>query len=267
MESNINPKNSESKKRKKSCYSKNKSNKKFNSNRNVLSEGMTGFMVTCNAKEYQCLRETYSLLNEFSDKLYDKSNKTNESLDIDIETEIQNELNSLKTSEKRFQQVITKCNNVLFIKSNDKAIDPLIISSEILKEIETNGKQLTQHLLRMIPIVITCKPLGTNFEQLIESNLSKQTNDVISYVIQCKVRNNSQIKKLQLIESVVNIVKRVRPQWSVSFDKPKLTISLEVLQKTCCIAFLIDYNYYCKYNLVEFSKKVINNKNKNEVNV
>jgi len=259
--------NSGSNKRKKSSYYH--SNKRSNSNKGVLSEGMTGFIVTCNLKEYHCLKESYNLLDEFADRLYGNYNKRDESSETDIEKAIQNEVNSLNKNEKRFQQVITKCNNVLFIKSNDNAIDPLVIGSEILKDIETNAKQLTQHLLRLIPIVMTCKPNCKNFEEIVETNLEKQTKDPISYVIQCKVRNNSDAKRLELIESVVNVVKKVRPEWKVNFNSPKLTIVLEVLQKTCCISFLNDYDYYSKYNLVEFAKKCINklNSNKNEVNV
>ena len=245
---------SESNKRKKSSFFK-QNYKKCKPNKGLLAEGMTGFIVTCNFKEYHCLKEGYNLLNEFADKLYG-NNALKTEPDVDIETAVQNEINSIKNNEKRFQQMITKCNNVLFIKSNDKSVDPLVICSEILKEIETNGKQLTQQLLRLIPIVTTFES-NSNFDEIIETNLEKQTKESISFVIQCKVRNNSKVKKMDLIERVVTIVKKVRPDWTVDFSQPKLTIDLEVLHKTICLSFLKDYQNYCKYNLIEFSKKCL----------
>ena len=257
-------------KRKKSSYYRQNA-KKSKQTKGVLTEGMTGFIVTCNLKEYHCLKEAYNLLNEFADKLYGDYNKQNRSEvkdEDDIESAIQNEIKSLKETKKRFQQVMTKCNNVLFIKSNDISVDPLRICSEILSEIETNGKQMTRHLLRFLPIVTTFKA-NSDLDQIVEKYLEKQTKDPISYCIQCKVRNNNEVKRQEVIDNVVPVVKRLRPQWTVDFDAPKLIIDFEVLQKSVCLSFLNDYQRYCKYNLIEFSKKCLNqlNDNKNDLKV
>jgi len=245
--------------KRKNVYKHNNYNKK--SKKGVLEERVSGFVVTCNLNEYQCLRESYNLLNEFADKLYGSDDQINSGVgdgqvdDTDVEKAIQNEINSMTTKEKRFQQMITNCRNVLFIKCNDSRVDPIAMASEILKEIQTNGKQLTRHLLRLIPIVVTFKTNCHNFDEIIESEVQKQTKESISFVIQCKVRNNSDIKRTETIDKVVNVVKKVRPDWRVDFTDPKITIQLDVLHKIYCLSFLNDYNTYCKYNLIEFSKK------------
>lgn len=243
-------------KRKNSYYQQNA--KKAKQNKGLLTEGMTGFIATCNLKEFYCLKEAYNLLNEFADKLYGKYNQQNTDKETDdIESAIQSEINSLKSSEKRFQQVMTKCNNVLFIKSNDISVEPLVMCSEIFEEIKTNGKQITRHLLRLLPVLTTLK-VNSDFDQILERYLERETKEPISYCIQCKVRNNSEVRRMDVIEKAVAVVKRVRPEWKVDFDAPKLIVDFEVLHKTICLSFLNDYQCYCKYNLIEFSKKCLN---------
>ncbi|XP_054159821.1 THUMP domain-containing protein 1-like [Oppia nitens] len=253
-------------KRKKNYYKSNKKSKYSSGSSGHLCDGVNGFMVTCNFKEYGCLHESYNLFNEFADKVYGNYSPDNTTDDLnndnkqdvnDIEKAIKNEVNLMTTQKKRFQQMITKCNNVLFIKSNDKSVDPLVITSEILKEIETNGKQLTKQLLRLIPIVITFKTICSNFDEIVENYLEKEPKELLTFMVQCKVRNNSDVKRQQMIDKVVAVVKRVRPEWKTDFTDPKLTINLEILNKICCLSLLKDYNKYCKYNLIEFSKKCL----------
>ena len=36
----------------------------------VLEPGLKGFIVTCNDREREAVKETYNILNEYADKLY-----------------------------------------------------------------------------------------------------------------------------------------------------------------------------------------------------
>ena len=57
------------KKRKKGYYIKCAKGKKAKYS-HVLEAGIQGFIITCNNAERQAVKDAYSLLNEYADKLY-----------------------------------------------------------------------------------------------------------------------------------------------------------------------------------------------------
>ena len=259
-------------KRKKSKYFYSNCKKSKQSN---LASGLTGFMITCNNQEHKCVKEAYNLLNEFADKIYcDKNDHQithDDGNDDDVESALQNEINNLHETPRRFHQVKTNVKNVMFIKCNDE-LDPILIADRIFHEVERTGKQYTRFLLRMIPIQTTCK-INENFVKSLESLLEKIPNNNIdddddaTFMIQCKVRNNTDCKRLQMIEEIVAVVNRVRPKWKVNFDSPKYTVVAEVLQTVCCLSIINNVEKFCKYNLLELAKKVtkeIQNQTKQE---
>ena len=61
-------------KRKKSYYVQ-CSHKKGASRLQALEPGMRGFLITCNNREKEAVREAYNLLNEYADQLYGQENQ------------------------------------------------------------------------------------------------------------------------------------------------------------------------------------------------
>ncbi len=57
----------QAKKRKKYFYKQAAKKGKWS---NALDADMRGFLLTCNKKERETVREAYNLLNEYADKLY-----------------------------------------------------------------------------------------------------------------------------------------------------------------------------------------------------
>ena len=120
----------------------------------VLKEGMKGFMITCNNREKEAVRESYNILNEFADKLFgvedgvkkeeteavDDDKRDEDVDDIDIDAALEKEKESLKAisekkpSERRFQQVESGANNCIFIKTTLDSPDDIV--EEIIKDIE-----------------------------------------------------------------------------------------------------------------------------------
>ena len=58
------------KKRSKAYYKKCAANNIKRRKLNSLEPGIQGFLVTCNNREKDAVRETYNILNECADKLY-----------------------------------------------------------------------------------------------------------------------------------------------------------------------------------------------------
>lgn len=246
--------NRRDKKKKKQYYRRQSDNKRKENGRIriELENGHCGFLVTCNQKEYQCLQESYNILNEISDQLYPI---TAEHPDPnDIEACIKAELEAEQKTNRRFLQVKTRCKNLLFIRIQDDQINPQALSTALWKDLEQNRLQNCRYIQRIIPVIRTCRTdkIVSIFDELFESLASK---NVCSYLIQCRIRNYSSLTERTLQESIIKIVRERRPNWYVCLDRPDQVIQINVLCKAACISLLPDYNRYSKYNLIEFIKK------------
>lgn len=259
-----------SKRKKKWFYQKTKKSKQdYNSDGSCkyvsvnLYDNLSGFLVTCNSHEYQCLLESYNICNETADKLYGQFNEPEPSNLDDIEECIQKEIDCLNNvNQRRFIQVKTKCKNLLFIKSNDEQIDCTKLMKQLLQNIEISQKQNVRFIQRFIPVQATFKAdqekLGDNFELNFDRLAPKQAR---SYAIQCRVRNNSGVNSEKLLlEQLVLIVKMKRPHWYLNLNEPQILIALNVVQKAVCLSLIDDYHKFAKYNLVEYFRKCTNAK-------
>ena len=111
----------------------------------VLKEGMSGFLITCNNREREAVREGYNILNEYADRLYgleklknEEGNEADDTDEVDIDAALDKEKAALqaareqKPSERRFQQVESGANNCIFIKttveSPTRLVDEVILS-------------------------------------------------------------------------------------------------------------------------------------------
>lgn len=241
----------ETNKRKKT-YFKDYSNKR--SKLSHLDAGYKGFIVTCNFNEYNCLKEGYNLLNEVADKLYNQQ-PTSTDVKEDVEAALEQELHQLKTNKPRFQQVMTNCKNVLFIRCTDD-VCPLEISKSIFEDIADTKNQKTRYLLRFIPIIDTCKASIESIIKSLETIIIDQDDGPKTYMVHCKIRNNNSVLKLEIISKVAELVKEKKSNWKVNFDTPDITVAIEIINKIACITFLPDLNRLCKYNLIEYAKKM-----------
>ena len=67
----------------------------------------------------------------------------------------------------RFQVIESGVQNVLFIRT--EVADPLGLVTKILEGIQESKKQVTRHLIRMLPIQATCKAYEQNVRPALES--------------------------------------------------------------------------------------------------
>lgn len=234
----------------------------------LFYQGITGILVTCNLREVECLRETYSLLNEYNDKLKgeevkpegEKDDSQCESDSGDVESELQKEIAQLKNpAAKKFRQIPTKCKNIIFVEILN-SLDPRLVVQQIFADIESDGKGKARFANRFIPIQRTCKATIESVEKLISELLSHESSEETSFIVLCKIRNNNELKRMDFVESIAAIVKKERPKWKVDFDQPKITVSIEVMIKVSCVSLLHDYNKLKKYNLIEYASHIAKSK-------
>ncbi|XP_076326406.1 THUMP domain-containing protein 1 [Tachypleus tridentatus] len=226
--------------------------------RGHLESGMKGFLVTCNNKEKGCIREAYNVLNEYADKIYGPEMcHGDDSVDHDIQDLLEKELQALQKTnktERRFQQVDTNVKNCLFIET--KVTDPCQLVSTILKDIRSTQKQKTRYLLRMIPVLATCRAFMENIKKsmsmVLDAYQGEEENITSpSFAVIFKARHNNSLSREEVIRAVLQVTKVKKPNWQADLKDPLLVILVEVVQSVCCLSILKNYFFFRKYNLTE----------------
>ena len=255
---------SEKRKARKQAYFKAvKKSKKYEAGR-VLKEGMTGFLLTCNNREKEAVREAYNLLNQYADCLFGPERKTEEKEDVldcdDIDSALDKEKESLQSeaaedrAERRFQQVESGANNCIFIKTSLDKPDQLV--DNIVTDIIQSKTQKSRFILRLLPILGTCKAYEKNMEEMAENVLSSSLKTIsgTTYSVLFKTRNNNQVKRDDVFRIIGSVMRSQTQPWTVELDDPDICIVVEIIRTVCCLGIVTDFYKKKKYNLVELVK-------------
>ena len=255
---------SEKRKARKQAYFKAvKKSKKYEAGR-VLKEGMTGFLLTCNNREKEAVREAYNLLNQYADTLFGPERKTEEKEDVldcdDIDSALDKEKESLQSEaaadreERRFQQVESGANNCIFIKTSLDKPDQLV--DNIVTDIIQSKTQKSRFILRLLPILGTCKAYEKNMEEMAENVLSSSLKTIsgTTYSVLFKTRNNNQVKRDDVFRIIGSVMRSQTQPWTVELDDPDICIVVEIIRTVCCLGIVTDFYKKKKYNLVELVK-------------
>ena len=257
---------SEKRKARKQAYFKAvKKTRKYEAGR-VLKEGMAGFLITCNNREKEAVREAYNLLNEYADLLHGPESKDEakkeDILDCDdIDSALDKEKESLQTEaaaekvERRFQQVESGANNCIFIKTSLDNPDKLV--DNIISDLVQTKTQKSRFILRLLPILGTCKAYEKNIEELATNILSASLKTIpgSSYCVLFKTRNNNQVKRDDIFRILGAVMRSQTQPWTVDLDSPDICIVVEIIRTVCCIGVVSDFYKRRKYNLSELVKE------------
>ncbi|XP_064478976.1 THUMP domain-containing protein 1-like [Ornithodoros turicata] len=215
---------------------------------------MKGFLVTFDKKEYDAARDCFSILNEYAEKLWGPEEGTEEG--SDVEQDLEEELKALKDkSRKRFQKLKTDVPGNFFMKTTVQ--DPALLVTTILEDIKRTQQQKSRYILRLLPILATCKAHVDNIKKATEAVLSKYSDcpdDGTRYLIVHRVRHNDQVKNAPLTSEMISVVKEVKPNWVPDLREPQLVLMIDVLHKIGCISLLKGYFDYKKYNIHQLSR-------------
>lgn len=254
---------------------KNKKKYYFRKSRNkyFLEPGFKGFFCTCNFREKDCVKEAYNLLNEYANKLYpdlacDTTPKTSvdeekvedttdEEIDIGdlLKREVENiKRNSQKSlKDKRFQAVETGASNCVFIKTN--LPNPEELGTSIFNDLLLLKVQKTRHLLRLVPIMSTCKANLPDIMECAGKLFDKYfiTNSCTFAVVFNKRFNNSVSREL-VIKELADLVILKNNDNKADLKNPHYSIIVEIIKGMCLLSILKNYYNFKKYNLIEICK-------------
>ena len=223
---------------------------------------LRGFLLFCNHREKEAIREGYNILNEFADIDNEANGSGEDDREQDEEEDLQKVLEKEKSEivandkVKRFQVVGSGVQNLLFIKCSDKSIDPVDLSGKIVDSIKEKGERKTRHLIRLIPVQITCKAFDEDIEKavttLIESSF-KALEGSHTFCVAFKSRLNANLDRDDVIKSIAGHVKKVNSNVTVKFKDPDWVIIVEVMKKICCLSIVPNYFQRKKFNLLEIA--------------
>ncbi|XP_068630583.1 THUMP domain-containing protein 1 homolog [Battus philenor] len=253
--------------KKKKFYFRKRRNKYF------LEPGFRGFFCTCNFREKDCVKEMYNLLNEYAGKLYPElegdqlppsaANEDNSLSESEEETDIgdllRREVETMKKSSqkslkhKRFQVVETGTSNCIFIKTNLPS--PEELTTAIIQDLTKTKIQKTRHVLRLLPIMATCKANLPDIMECAGKLFDKYfLKEASTFAVIFNKRFNSSVSRDLIIKELADLIVLKNGNNKADLKNPSLCIIVEIIKGICLLSVVDNYFLYKKYNLHELSK-------------
>lgn len=227
--------------------------------RHQLEVGDSGFLVTCNFKERDSIRECYGLLNEYHNKISKdvKVEEKPEENDDDIASQLQDQITKTKQETKersqKFQQIDTGVPNLIFIKASiDNTLE---LGTMIIRDLAETKKKKTKFTLRLLPIETVCKAQMSEITQAAEKLFDKHFMEPVTFGINFNRRYNNDVSRDEVIKKLADIVTSKNPLNKVHLKEPQRSIIVEVVKGHCLLSVVPDYVQLKKYNVNELWAK------------
>ena len=156
-------------------------------------------------------------------------------------------------AERRFQAVETKTSNCVFIRTTLDRPDELV--TKLLNDVLETGRTRSRFILKIFPVLGTCRAAEDKIEKLVEELMSSHFADrpLGTFAIVYKVRCNS-LSRDVILPTVGRAVHRACPASKVDLANPDYVVSVDVLNRFACVSIMKDFNRLKKYNLQELAK-------------
>ena len=161
------------------------------------------------------------------------------------------ELKSVQKHERRFQQVESGATNCIFIRTT--LPDPTELVTTIFSDIYESETAKSRYIMRLLPIIGTCKCSEDKVKKLAEEALKGYFTDAIGHTfsVNIKVRNNNSFGRKQVLPLLVDVVKDLNPANHPNLDDPEYIVNVDILRNVLCLSVLKDSVKFRKYNLQE----------------
>lgn len=231
--------------------------------RNFIEVGDKGFLVTCNFRERDSIRECYMLLNEY----HNKSNKQEsgvkaeavktEEADDDIESQLKDQIAKTKQEVKdraqNFNSVDTGVQNLIFIKTTIP--DPVKLGTEIIRDLAESKKKKTKVTLRFLPIETVCKANIADIKSAGDKLFDKHFTEPTTFGINFNKRFNNDVSREEVIKELADIVSQKNEANKVNLKEPQKSIIVEIIKGHCLLTVVNDFLKLKKYNVNELWTK------------
>lgn len=219
------------------------------------------------------MKEVYNLLNEYAEVLYpevegeqpppaateDRSESESED-ETDIGDLLKQQVESMKKNSqkslkhKRFQVVETGASNCIFIKTNLPSPEELM--TVIIKDLYSTKVQKTRHVMRLLPIMATCKANLPDIMECAGKLFDKYfLKEPSTFAVIFNKRFNSSVSRELIIKELAEMVVLKNGDNKADLKNPGLCIIVEIIKGICLLSIVDNYFTYKKYNLHELCKE------------
>ena len=251
-------------------HNKKEKPKKKNKNEININEEMKGFLIfTDKHREKNCIRDAYNILNDVIEKLYpileiNKGNiNLNEEINInnnkDISSKLDEEIINLQKNKKIFTSINTRCAAIVFIKIEEEYmsyISPKEIVNYIIDEVINTKKSLSKCISKFYPVEICTRYNKDIFiqkvEELIKKYFKNDMDEIKTWKIELRVRNNNSVNKKELMNIILNKINK--DKYKVDYKRPELTFLVEISWNLMCLSILEKFSEYKSYNIQNLAK-------------
>ncbi len=131
--------------------------------------------------------------------------------------------------------------------------DPGSLVHAIFNETITSKKAKSRYIMRLLPVIGTCKASEDKIKKLAEEVLVPYFADSVghTFCIQIKIRNNGSMSRQALIPLLADVIKTLNPTNQANLDAPDYVINIDILRAVCCLSVLKDFAKFRKFNLQE----------------
>ncbi|TRM64403.1 hypothetical protein BD626DRAFT_536395 [Schizophyllum amplum] len=218
-----------------------------------------GIWATCvKGKERQAVGELYDLLESLSTEIWPPeqpqgSSEAASNIDsegeeeLSIEAQIAKEVSAIKrpAAEKR----------ILVFMACRAPVDPVILVTRHMKNVETTGITRTRNTHRLLPVSGSCTTNIPEIQALcrdvFDKFTSKRSGAAFKYKIELRIRNHSTLTRNAIIQGIAECVP---PEFAVDLNEPDVFILVEVFKSVCGIGIVEDYYRLHKFNVAEVAK-------------
>ncbi len=154
---------------------------------------------------------------------------------------------------KRFQQVQSGANNCIFIRTT--LDNPTELVQSIFSDIHESKVSKSRYIMRLLPVMGTCKCTEEKIKKLAESCLEKYFAEPIghSFSVHVKVRNNNSISRKQILPVLVEVIKNLNSANWTDLSNPEYVVNVDIIRTICCLSVLKDFVKFRKFNIQEVS--------------
>ncbi|ORX50597.1 hypothetical protein DM01DRAFT_1337757 [Hesseltinella vesiculosa] len=224
-----------------------------------IQPGMQGVIVMCTrGREQRAMREAMDLFIKYANDLYPATNQlvaneVSDGEDDDLEASIAKELAELKETkheDKRFVNISTATDCVLFIKTHPD-IPPVALVHAIMKDVKETQLKQTRYISRLLPVETICAMDLEKIQAAAKPILTPHfhSDDPVvpkTFCVAYRSRNCGSADRSKITETLAASVGRPHV---VDLKEAQLTIIAEVLQSICMMSVVPDFNELRKYNL------------------
>ncbi|RNA09854.1 THUMP domain-containing 1 [Brachionus plicatilis] len=225
-----------------------------------LGPNMKGFLITYNCKFTFLINEARKLIQQFSGEMEVQSADKSD----DIEKQLQQELNSLHTLDKKMSILDPGAKYTIFINQPD--LDPNQVVGSIFGHVEKTKKSIGRYVQRFLPVLNTCRSYLEDLETCLISTLdeldpikscseTEAESKPFKYCCVFKTSNNNVLSRDLVFTKIGAYLQSKNKQNKVDFDNPDYVIIINVICNLCYISFVDKYFENKKYNLIEMGAK------------